>query len=175
MKLCNWNVQSFIIRYYLIRSNAGTVISANTYLIKRTDDLVFVILMHFFEIICKFSARKLLVIVQNMHFYTRDIHNKYEYYIYGHFISWCYHDDMAIHRSSFHFSSQKRTHFIMKYVGVLNNLNCNLAFYYIQRLRDNISILARICWKFDFKRPSEITFHCFHDYFYINIHITSYQ
>ena len=68
-------------------SNAGTVISANTYWIKLTDDLVFVILMHFFEVICKFAAIRLLVIVQNMHFYTLDIHNKYNYCIYCHFIS----------------------------------------------------------------------------------------
>ena len=76
---------------------------------------------------------------------------------------------------SFHFSSQKMICFIIKYEGVLNNLNFNLAFYYIQRLRDNISILARICWKLDFQKLFESTFHCFHDYCYINVHITFYQ
>ena len=74
-------------------SNAGTVISANSYLIKLTDDLVFVILMHFFEIICKFASIRLLVVVQNMHFYTMDIHAKYDYYIY---MAISYHDVMIM-------------------------------------------------------------------------------
>ena len=67
--------------------------------------------------------------------------------------------------SLFHFSSQKMILFIIKYVGVLNKLNFILAFYHIQRLRDNTSILARICSRFGFLESlfgDDI--YCFHDY-----------